>query len=324
MMLMQTRWRLRAVILGVLVAGAVLRAQDPPPVFKSGTELVYVTATVSDANGRPAPRLRREDFVVYENGERQEVAFFGLDDQTPISVALVVDTSGSMADKMDDVRDALEHFVDTVRDDDEITLFAFSNDVDVVAEGAGRDRARLRRAVERLRAAGGTALYDALAAGVERAMKGRHRKKVVILLSDGNDTSSDRRREDAATAVRQSEVLLYALGIGHGERGSFGHGALGRGDDVDGAMLTAMAEPSGGRAWILEAAHQRGVDLVDQAVKEITAELRQQYTLGYRPPASAGAGGFRSLRVEVPGRQYRVRARSGLSAGTATKVPGGR
>lgn len=321
---MTTKHLLPAVVLAVLAAGAVLRAQDPPPVFRSTTELVYVTATVTDPSGRPAPRLRQEDFAVYENDERQEIAFFGLDDQTPISVALVVDTSGSMADKMDDVRDALEHFVETLRDDDEITLFEFSNDVDVAAEGTGRDRARLRRAVEGLRAAGGTALYDAIAAGVERAMKGRHRKKVVILLSDGNDTSSDRQREDAAAAVRQSEVLLYALGIGHGERGSFGHGTLGRADEIDGAILTALAEPSGGRAWILEGAHKQGIDLVDQAVKQITAELRQQYTLGYYPRASVGAGRFRSLRVEVAGGEYRVRARSGLVAGRTTKVPGGR
>lgn len=308
----------------VLTLAAVLRAQDPPPVFKSTTELVYVTATVTDRSGRPAPRLRQEEFAVYENDQRQEIAFFGVDNQTPISVALVVDTSGSMADKMEDVRDALEHFIETVRDDDEVTLFEFNSDVDVVAEGSGRDRARLRRAVENLRAAGGTALYDAIAAGVERAMKGRHRKKVVIVLSDGNDTSSDRRREDAAAAVRQSEVLLYALGIGHGERGSFGHGALGRADEVDGAMLTAMAEPSGGRAWVLEGAHKGGVDLVDEAVKEITAELRQQYTLGYYPRASAGAGRFRSLRVEVPGGQYRVRTRSGLVAGRPPRGPAGR
>lgn len=315
---------LTAIILTVLTLAAVLRAQDPRPIFKSATELVYVTATVTDRTGRPGPRLRQEDFVVYQNDERQEIAFFGLDDQTPISVALVVDTSGSMAVKMDDVRDALEHFVDTMRDDDEITLLEFSNDVDVAAEGTGRDRARLRRAIEDLRAAGGTALYDAIAAGVGRAMKGRHRKKVVIVLSDGNDTSSDRRREDTAAAVRQSEVLLYALGIGHGERGSFGHRTLGRADEVDGAMLTAMAEPSGGRAWVLEGAHKQGVDLVDQAVKQITAELRQQYTLGYYPRTSVDAGAFTRLRVEVPGGQYRVRARSGLVAGRTTKGPGGR
>lgn len=316
---MQCHLRLLAVIASGLALTVGLAGQDPPNVFKSGTELVYVTATVADREGRPASKLRQEDFVVYENDERQEIAFFGLDDQTPISVALVIDTSGSMADKIDDVRDALEHFIAGVRADDEVTLLRFSDDVEVVATGTGADRGRLRRAVSDLTPRGSTALYDAIGAGVEYAMRGKHRKKVVIVLSDGNDTSSSRSRQEAATAVRQSEVLLYALGIGHGERGSFGHGAghgaPGRADRIDGEILKAVAEPSGGRAWVLEAAHSRGVDLVDEAIKDISAELRQQYTLGYYPKSPAADRSFRKLRVEVAGGQYRVRARSGLFTG---------
>lgn len=308
-----------AAIAGILAGTAWLSAQDPPKVFKSATELAYVTATVTERNGRPAPKLPQESFAVYEDDVRQDIAFFGLDDETPLSVALVVDTSGSMADKMDDVRDALEHFVRDLRTDDEVTLLRFSNDVDVVATGTGADNGQLRRAIKDLRARGGTALYDAIDAGVRRARGGRHRKKVVIVVSDGNDTSSDRRRDDAEGAVRQSEVLLYALGIGHGERGSFGHGSLGRGDEVDGEMLKALAEPSGGRAWVLEGAHRRGVDLVDEAVKEITAELRRQYTLGYYPQIPTTGSTFRKLRVTVSGEQYRVRARSGLFTGPPGK-----
>lgn len=299
-------------LLATVVVTGGTASQEQSPVFKSGTELVYLTATVTDRSGRPVPQLRQEDFAVYEDDVRQEIAFFGVDDQTPISVAVVVDTSGSMSDKMDDVHDALEHFMTTLRDEDEVTLFRFSGDVDLVATGTGAERVRLRRAVENLRPAGATALYDAIYAGVRRAMDGRHRKKVVIVISDGNDTASDRSEADAGAAVKQSEVLLYALGIGHGVRGSFGHGSLGRADEVDGEMLRSMAEPSGGRAWVLEGAHRGGVDLVDQAIKEIGVELRQQYTLGYYPPRGAAERSYRPVRVEVRDGQYRVRTRSGL------------
>lgn len=300
----------------IMLLGVVLTAsatgQEPAQVFKSGTELVYLTATVTDRTGRPMGQLRQEDFTVYEDDVRQEIAFFGVDDQTPISVAVVVDTSGSMEDKMDDVRDALEHFMTTLRDEDEVTPFRFSGDVDLVATGTGAERVRLGRTVQNLRPGRATALYDAIHAGVRRAMDGRHRKKVVIVISDGNDTASDRGEADAAAAVKQSEVLLYALGIGHGVRGSFGHGSLGRADEVDGVMLRSMAEPSGGRAWVLEGAHRGGVDLVDQAIKEIGVELRQQYTLGYYPKQRAADRSYRQLRVEVRGDEYRVRTRSGL------------
>jgi len=308
-------------LLATLVLTAAVAAQEQTPVFRSGTELAYLTATVTDRDGRPAAQLRQEDFTLYEDDVRQDIAFFGVDDQTPISVVVVVDASGSMTDKMDDVHDALEHFMTTLRTDDEVSLFRFSDVVDLVAEGVGADRARLRRAVERLTPGGATALHDAIHAGVERAMEGRHRKKVVIVISDGNDTASDRSEDDAAAAVRQSEVLLYALGIGHGARGSYGHGALGRADEVDGRMLRSLAESSGGRAWVLEGAHRGGVDLVDQAITEIGVELRQQYTLGYYPKRSAADRSYLRLRVEVKDGQYRVRTRSGLFARTAGRLP---
>lgn len=314
---------MRTTILGTSLLAIVLlapaAAQEQAPVFRSGTELAYITATVTDRNGRPVPQLRQADFTLYEDDVRQEIAFFGVDDQTPISVALVVDTSGSMSDKMDDVRDALEHFITTLRNEDEVTLFRFSGEVEQVADGTGADRARLRRAVEDLTPGGATALYDGVHAGVERAMDGRHRKKVVIVVSDGNDTASARSEADTAAAVKQSEVLLYALGIGHGARGSFGHSTVGRADQVDEEMLRSLAEPSGGRAWVLEGAHRGGVDLVDQAIKEIGVELRQQYTLGYYPPQNVAARSYRRLRVDVRGGQYQVRTRSGLFARTPGK-----
>lgn len=298
-------------VTAVVMLSAHAASQEFQRTFRSGTEIVTVTATVTDARGRPVSILKQEDFSVFEEGRRQEIALFALDDRTPMSLALLADTSGSMEDKIEDVIDAIEHFLERLTADDDMAILRFSTETELVAEGSGADRDRLSRAAARLRPAGGTALYDAALAGIARVLDGRHRKKVVILLTDGNDTASDARLDDIERIVRQSEVLLYAIGIGHGERGSFGHQPLGRADTVDAATLRRLAEPSGGRSWDLEAAHKGGRDLIDAAILEIAAELRQQYTLGYYPPADRRPGTFRRLRVETRVPEYRVRARAG-------------
>jgi hypothetical protein len=110
-----------------------------------------------------------------------------------------------------------------------------------------------------------------------------------LLLTDGNDTSSSAKFDTVVALARRSEVLVYALGIGHGKRGSFGHDVLseilGRlvSDGVDMKVLKAFADATGGRSFYLENAHSGGRDLVDEAAVEVANELKQQYTLGYRP-----------------------------------------
>ena len=319
-----TRPTLTAVLVLVFSAFcAVLLAQEQP-VFRSRTELVTLTATVADRSGGRVTRLRQEDFTIFEEGVQQEVAFFGAGDDTPTSIGIVIDVSGSMVDKIDDVRDALVHFIATLRADDEVFITSFAQGVDVEVEFT-RDADRLRRAVGRLRANGGTALYDAVIDGVDRLARGRHPKKALLIISDGNDTDSAASRRDAERAVVRSESVVYALGIGHGSRGSFGHDVFGghggvggrrapQLDAVDLGVLRDLAEPTGGRAYLLEDAHRDGRDLVDEAVAEVASELRQQYTLGYYPTNPATDGKFRRVQVRVAKPDYRVRAREGYSA----------
>ena len=304
-------------VVGLLALGATLAAQQSPPVFRTETEAVLVTATVVDRDGRAVTDLRREELHLFEDDAPQAIAQFHSDAETPVSTVLVVDTSGSMVDKLDDVEDALRHFLDLVRTDDEVTMIQFSNFVDVVAT-ADEDRSRLRRGMGRLSASGGTALYDAIIEGLEHARRGHHRKKALIVITDGNDTSSTRDEGEAIDLVRRSEVLVYALGIGHGRRGSFGHdlfgGRLGRPDAVDIRTLRRLADPTGGRAYELEDAHRGGVDRIDASVVEIARELRVQYTLGYYPTNTCKDGKFRRLKVETTRPGLTVRARSGYWA----------
>ena len=115
--------------------------------------------------------------------------------------------------------------------------------------------------------------------------------------------------------MRRSEVLLYALGIGHGERGSFGHdlfgGGFGRPDEIDIRTLRRLAEPTGGQAYELDDAHRGGVDRIDQTVVDIARELRVQYTIGYYPTNARKDGKFRRLKLETTRPGLTVRARSG-------------
>lgn len=297
----------RLALLGLVFWTARLAAQGPP-VFRGAADLVNVIVSVSNPKDLPVPGLAKDAFVVLEDGKRQEIALFTTEEQ-PISVALVLDTSGSMEDKIDDLRDAVHHFINGLKSRDEMFLLRFSNTVELLSE-PGDSRDRLRRAVDRLRPVGGTALFDGVAEGIATLQQAHHDKRALLLVTDGNDNASRIGRREVTSMLARSEVLLYGLGIGHGERGSFGHDS----DRVDIDLLERLADPTGGRSMLLEAAHRNGVDRIDEAVEGIGAELRQQYSLGYYSTNTAKDGTFRRIQVKVSDSSYRVHARSGYFA----------
>ncbi|MGI8735017.1 MAG: VWA domain-containing protein [Pyrinomonadaceae bacterium] len=284
-------------------------------VIRVDTELVTLTATVTDQRGRYIANLKQSDFTVYEDGVKQELSYFNTGDRVPVSLGIIFDTSGSMIDKIHGVQDAVEHFVKSVSTGDEIFLIRFSEDAELVQDFTD-DRRRILRAVERLEPQGSTALYDAVVLGLDRIKQGKHRKRALLLLTDGNDTASRASFDSVVALARRSEVTIYALGIGHGERGSFGHDPHGgqAKDTVDIRVLRGIAEPTGGAAHFLENAHQGGRDLVDEAATEVANELKQQYTLGYRPKGGSRAAGFRQIKVETVDKSLRVRTKRGYYA----------
>lgn len=292
---------------------------DEDDTIRVSTELVTLTATVTDKKNRYVTNLKRSDFAVYEDGVHPELAYFDTGDRVPISIGILFDTSGSMVDKIDDVRDAVDHFVKSVAPGDEIFLVQFSDGADLVQDFTD-DRRRILRAVEDLEPRGSTALYDAIFLGLQRIAEGKHRKKALLLVTDGNDTTSSVNRKTALEAARKSEVTIYALGIGHGQRGSFGHDIFsdphGRQsqDQVDIKVLEAFADATGGAAYLLENAHQGKRDLIDEAAEQVAAELKQQYTLGYRPSNQKPGGSFRQIKVELPDKSLRVRTKRGYYA----------
>ncbi len=196
------------------LACTTLAAQDQGGFkFKSGVELINVTATVTDRSGRFAGRLRKEDFVVYEDNKLVEVSHFSAD-RTPVSLGIVVDTSGSMAgEKWSSAVNSIDRFFRLMNDElDEFFLYRFSGSADLVADWTS-DRDRLAMSLNRIHPNGGTAMYDAASEAVPMAQAGQNQKKAVVIISDGNDTSSRVGVSEVKQLVRETEVLVYAVGI---------------------------------------------------------------------------------------------------------------
>jgi VWFA-related protein len=211
--------RALALTVSLAAAFAALSAQEPPQQegqafrFRTGVELVNVTATVTDQNGRFVSGLQKEDFRVYQDDRQQEITHFNAE-RVPVSLGIVLDTSGSMAgDKMAAARMALNRFLlDLLGPEDEVFLYRFDSHPELVHEWT-TDRGRVSAALNRLQPRGGTAMYDALAEAIPLVQAGRHRKKALVIISDGNDTSSRTAIEDLKQQIRETEVLVYAIGI---------------------------------------------------------------------------------------------------------------
>jgi Ca-activated chloride channel family protein len=321
-------------------------APEPAFRFRSGVELINVTATVADANGRFVPGLTQDDFIVYDDDQKVDVTHFSAE-RVPVSLGIALDTSGSMAgEKMNAARGAISRFVnDLLERNDELFLYRFSN-YPVLVQGWTHDRRDLLEPLDRLTPNGATAMYDTVAKAIPMAQQGQNRKKALVVISDGNDTSSRTDIRDLKQQIRESEVLVYAVGIdGEGEQqtarraplpppiripiptpfpgaprgrwpqpqpptGGTGNSWLrGQSDDrVNAAALRDMTDDSGGRTEIV-----RDPRDLDPATAGIADELSKQYYLGY---ASIGKkdGRWHAIRVEVRNRAYRVRARRGYVA----------
>jgi len=344
-----------------LVAMATVSAQgqqQPPPQsgqnpdagfrFKSGVELINVTATVIDSSGRFVSGLRKEDFLVYEDDQPQTVTHFS-SDRVPVSLGIALDSSQSMSgEKMQSAKTALDQFLaDLSGPQDEFFLYRFSDDP-VLMQDWTTDRNTISRALARVFPAGRTALYDAVADAVPLAQKGHNRKKALVVISDGNDTTSRTSLRDTKQLIRESEALVYAIGIDCGadsvrrslqlplfqRRGPIpipfpfpprrgwpppqpmpppqqpGGRTWGQGcnDPVDVAALRDMTDDSGGRTEIIREPRD-----LNPATSGIADELSKQYYLGY-PSSGKKDGRWHTIRVEVRRGGYRIRARRGYVA----------
>ncbi len=290
-----------------------------------------ITVTVTDRDGHYVPGLRREDFIVYEEDMAQDVTYFNTGQDEPVSLGLIVDTSGSMLNKIVSARRALRRCVDTVRPRDEVFLEAF-NQRPLLLQDFTDSRALLLQATSLLQPEGGTALYDAILDGLHRVQQGRRQKKALVVITDGLDVNSLASRNQTLDAIRRSGVLVYTIGVGDPAGGSravgmgpvmgpfMGCGGMGPvaarrvttvDEAVDSRTLRELSDETGGKHFLLNTADVVGSGRVlDSATQAITDELRQQYSLGYKSPLKGDV--YRSVRVEVRRDGLTVRTHKGL------------
>jgi VWFA-related protein len=211
--------------IGILVAGfagaiqaqqsAGQSSQDDKQAFRfrTGVELINVTATVTDGSGRFVSGLRKEDFRVFEDDELQTISHFS-SDRVPVSLGIVLDTSGSMlGEKMIAAKRALNRFLlELLGPDDEVFLYRFDSNPELV-HGWTTDRQKVSRELAMLQPKGGTAMYDAVAEAIPLAQSGKHRKKALVVISDGQDQNSQTAIAALQAQIRETEVLVYAIGI---------------------------------------------------------------------------------------------------------------
>ena len=202
-----------AFVAAAAVAAAGQQQEEQAFRFRTGVELINVTATVTDASGRFVSGLRKEDFRVYQDDQPQEISHF-TSERAPVSLGIILDTSGSMdGAKMSAAKLALNRFlIDLLGPDDEVFLYRFDTSPELVHEWT-TDRGRVSAALSRIQPRGGTAMYDAVSEAIPLAQAGKHRKKALLVISDGNDTSSRTAIMALKEQIRETEVLVYAIGI---------------------------------------------------------------------------------------------------------------
>ena len=190
--------------------------------FKSGVELVNVNVTVTDRSGRFVSGLTQEDFVVYDDTREQEITHFSAE-RVPVSLGITLDTSGSMAgEKMESAKHALDRFLlELLAPDDDVFLIRFGASPDLVHDWT-TEKQLVSRRLNRISPAGGTAMYDAVAEAVPMSQGGEHRKKAILIVSDGNDTNSRTSVGELKQMIRDTEVLVYAVGIDGQSETAFG------------------------------------------------------------------------------------------------------
>lgn len=288
------------------------KSQQPPrpnnPIesqdtIKINVELVVLHASVHNSKGEPDSGLGIADFQIYEDGVLQQIESFSHGD-IPVTVGLVIDSSGSMRPKRSEVIAAGLAFARASNAKDQMFVVSFNERVffGLPANTAFTNNGKqLEAALSKLAAEGMTALYDAAAAGLEHLKKGDRDKKVLIVISDGGDNASRHNLAQVMTQARQSEVIIYTIGI-------FNRDDL----DRNPKALKQLAKATGGEAFLPESIKQ-----VVPICERIARDIRNQYTLTYVPTNVNYDGKYRAIEVKArtPERERLVvRTRAGYYA----------
>jgi Ca-activated chloride channel homolog len=280
-------------------------------VFKAEVQEVTLHATVVDDRQRPITTLDRAAFQVFEDGKPQRITSFRRED-IPVALGIVIDNSGSMRDKRPSVNAAALNLVRASNSQDQVFVVNFNNEYYLDQDYTG-NVSLLRDALERIESRGGTALYDAVVATGDHLMKSaKLQKKVILVVTDGEDTASRDTLEQAVRAIAvDGGPTVYTIGLLGREREKKARRAL-----------RILAEQTGGVAFF-----PGGVDEVEAISQQIARDIRNQYTIGYKPSTPKVEGGYRQVKVDAIASNHKkllVRTRSGYYASggrTASATP---
>jgi Ca-activated chloride channel family protein len=273
-------------------------------------DLVVFNVTVTDSRGRQVSGLKAADFQVSEEGRIQNIKLFRAED-VPATVGLIIDNSGSMREKRPDVTKAALAFVSASNPADEMFVMDFNENVYFGLPPSlpfTNDADVIRSALLQRPPSGLTALYDALAAGIEHLKSGTRDRKALVVLSDGGDNASHRKLDDILQIAQRSSATIYTIEI-YDETDA----------DRNPGVLKKLAGQSGGRAYFPDSLNH-----LEHAWREIAGGIRSQYTIGYSSTNSGRDGSFRRVKISASrdgGRSLRVTSRDGYFAPAETAVP---
>jgi Ca-activated chloride channel homolog len=262
----------------------------PEPTMQSGytiqrsVDLVVLHVSVTDEHGQFVPGLKEDSFHVFEDDSEQKIAVLRQED-TPVSMGLLIDNSGSMFDKREKVNAAALTFVKTSNPEDEVFVAHF-NDQYYFDRDFTNDVGELKKALEQADPSSSTALYDATTNSLDRLKRGYLDKRVLLIVSDGEDNSSRHTLDVALQEAQRSSALIYAVGLLREEKPESA--------ERDRQALLALARATGGSAFFPE-----NLEDVESTCTQIARDIRHQYTLAYYPTNSRKDGSFRSVRVQI-------------------------
>jgi len=269
------------------LSALVVFAQEPVT-LRSDTTLVLIPVAVTDKLNRFVVGLGKENFKLYEDGKEQKITEFSGED-APLSIGILVDTSGSMDMKLSRSRAAAREFLKTMNDQDEGFLIEFNDGVEMM-HGFTNQFKELDENLDHLQPKGLTALFDALHTGLREMHKARNPRKALLLISDGGDNHSRFTGADIAGVVRDADVQIYAIGVFEPDF------KIGRTKEEKSGpeLLSEIATQTGGRAY-----PARSLNDLPALAGKVGIELRNQYVLGYSPSNKERDGSYRKVQVKV-------------------------
>jgi Ca-activated chloride channel family protein len=273
-------------------AQAAAPPQDKNQIFRAGVEMVSLNVTVVDSQGRYVTDLNQEDFAVFEDGAKQELSYFNRTN-LPIALSLLIDSSASMEQRMENAQDAAIGFASKIRPQDLAQIVDFDSRVEIRQTFTNKLE-DLERAIRMTSSGGSTALHNAVYISLKELAKVKARnpeevrRQAIVVLSDGEDTSSLVSFEEVLELAKRSETAIYTIGLQPRETSAL------RGFREAEFVLRQLAQETGGRAFFTQ-----NVEGLKDVYGQITDELSSQYSMGYSSRNPKRDGAFRRLIVQV-------------------------